>query len=82
MVKSNNNCDISTSLPLRLEKVKTSLKEKHDLLWTDFLVLCALAELGKTQYFVQTSDIISYIGRNRGWACSSKTIRAEIANWT
>ncbi len=45
MVKSNNNCDISTSLPLRLEKVKTSLKEKHDLLWTDFLVLCALAAL-------------------------------------
>ena len=66
MPKSTNRVEISTALPLKFERVKKHLKEDHDLLWTDFLVLCALVELEKTQYFIQTSDIIQYIGRNPG----------------
>ena len=67
MREKPNISTIPSYLPLKMERVKNSLKEKYDLLWTDFLVLCALAELGKTNYSIQTSDIIQYIERNRGW---------------
>ncbi len=71
MREKGNILVISTDIPLKFEQVKKSLKENHNLLWTDFLVLCALAELEKTNYFIQTSDIIQYIERNRGWVYNS-----------
>ena len=71
MRKKFNISTIPSSIPLKMEKVKNALKENYDLLWTDFLILCALAELGKTNHFIQTSDIIRYIGRNRGWVYSA-----------
>jgi len=67
MPTNQSNFNISTALPLQFEKVKISLKENYGILWTDFLVLCSLAELGKSELFIKTSDIIKYTGRNRGW---------------
>ena len=67
MAKSTNHFSISTDIPLKFERLKVSLKENDGLLWTDFLVLCAIAELEKSSMFVKTSDIVRYIGKNRGW---------------
>ncbi len=71
MREKGNILVISTDIPLKFEQVKKSLKENHNLLWTDFLVLCTLVELEKSKNFIQTSDIVKYIGRNRGWVYNS-----------
>ena len=71
MREKSNISDISTSLPLKFEKLKTKLRKEHDLVWTDFLVLCALIELQKVNYFIQTADLVSYIGKNRCWVYNS-----------
>ncbi len=70
MGKNTNNFCISVNVLLKLEKVKVALREKYDLVWTDFIVLCSLMEFEETNYVV-TADLVKHIGRNRVWIYAS-----------
>ena len=62
---------LAPEIPIATERLKRELKAKHEIQWVDLLVLCALVDIQKTNYFIQTSDIIQYLGMNRGWIYDS-----------
>lgn len=56
-----------SSIFLDYRQIKTLLREKFDLTWTEYLVLTSVHKREENYGFVSTSFVITDLGLNKGW---------------
>lgn len=49
------------------KRLKKHLRDKYDLSWTEYLVLCSAYEIDETYGFATTTKIIAELELNRDW---------------
>lgn len=58
-------------IALRINKLQKEIKERFALTWTEYLILCACANLRESNNKVTPIDIHNELGHNKRWTYKS-----------
>ena len=58
-------------IALRINKLQKEIKERFALTWTEYLILCAIANLSESDQVITPIDVHNELGHNKRWTYKS-----------